>query len=96
MDSPKYRFQFTRAVEMAGVEETLLLSVIAAEGIYGRARVRLDGEFATNPAERTCSVAAGNEVGPNIAKIFTEFLVLEVGEAAFDVDGDHQLSRYPM
>lgn len=90
MDGKHYVFTFKDSVPMAGVEETLLMAVVAAEGIHGRARVRLDAKYATDVVSRTCTVSAENEVGQGVAKIFTELLVLEIGEGAFEVsDGEN-------
>ena len=89
MDGKHYVFTFQDSVPMVGVEETLLMAVVAAEGIHGRARVRLDAKYTTNAEDRTCAVSAQNDVGQSVAKIFTELLVLEIGEGAFEVsDGD--------
>lgn len=89
MDGKHYVFTFNDSVPMAGVEETLLMAVVAAEGIHGRARVRLDVKFAANAEGRTRTVSADSEAGQSVAKIFTELLVLEIGEGAFEVsDGE--------
>lgn len=90
MDGKHYVFTFNDSVSMAGVEETLLMAAVAAEGIHGRARVRLDAKFATNAEDRTCTVSADNEAGQSVAKIFTELLGLEIGEGAFEVSGRGQ------
>lgn len=89
MDGKHYVFTFSDTVPMAGVDETLLMAVVAAEGIHGRARVRLDVKFATNAEGRTCTVSADSEAGQSVAKIFAELLVLEIGDGAFEVsDGE--------
>ena len=87
MDAPEYCFRFSREAPMADVEETLILAAIAAEGLHGRARVRLEGRFSADPQERTCMIRADTEVGRSIARIFTEMLILEIGDSAFDVSG---------
>ncbi|MBU1073154.1 hypothetical protein KKG45_07895 [bacterium] len=93
MEESEYRFCFNDAVNMPDVEETLLMAVIAAEGIHGRARVWLDAQFDATPEDRTCTVSADNEVGQSIARIFTEMLTLEFGEAAFQVGRYTSLRR---
>ena len=85
MDAIEYRFEFDATVAMSDVEEMLLMAVIAAEGIHGRARVLLDGDFSTDPANRTCLIGARSQVGQDICRIFIEFLNLEISEDAFDV-----------
>ena len=85
MKSSNYEFRFGDRPPMDGVEETFLMSVIAAEGIHGRARVRLDGRFDLNHDGRVCTINSDNKVGEDIAKIFAEFLLLEFGEDGFEV-----------
>lgn len=80
-----YLFSFPSAADMAEVEETLLMSVIAAEAIHGRARVRLEARFTASSESRTCTINADAQVGQDVARIFTEFLNLQVGEDAFTV-----------
>ncbi|MGD9549284.1 MAG: hypothetical protein AB7V45_17310 [Candidatus Krumholzibacteriia bacterium] len=85
MTEEHFLFEFSSTADMAKVENALLMAVVAAEGIHGRSRVSLEAEFNTNQAVRTCLVNAGNQVGTDIAKVFTEFLNLEVGEDAYKV-----------
>lgn len=87
MNAPRYCFKFTNAVDMRDVEETLLMSVIAAEAVHGRARVHLDARFNVDATNRSCVVGADSVVGQDIAKVFTEFLLLDVGESAFEING---------
>jgi len=88
MKGSNYEFRFGDGLPMAGVEETFLMSVIAAEGIHGRARVRLDASFNVDQDRRICTVNSDNQVGEDIAGIFAEFLLLEFGEDGFEVVRD--------
>jgi len=81
-----YRYRFADSVSMQEVEETLLLSIVAVEALHGRSRVNLDAEFTLDEKQRGCEVDAGNEVGCDIARIFTGLLTTEIGESAFSVD----------
>ena len=80
-----YQFEFNKTADMAAVENALLMAVIAAEGIHGRSRVNLEANFNTNQAVRTCLVNADNQVGEDIAKVFTEFLNLDIGEDTYRI-----------
>ncbi len=80
-----YQYHFAYSASMRDVEETLLLSVIAAEALHGRSLVRLDASFCMDEKKRSCIVDAGTEVGRHIARIFTGFLAREFGEDAFKV-----------
>jgi hypothetical protein len=85
MDAKNYKFVFDDFVDMAAVENALLMAVIAAEGIHGRSQVNLDATYSTDKPGRTCRVNADNQVGYEIARVFTEFLNLEIGEDAFTI-----------
>ena len=93
MTKDDYRFRISKGSTMHEVEETLLMAVIAAEGIHGRAQVRLDGRFNLDPEKRLCTINSDNKVGEDIAKIFAEFLRLDLGEEGFRVGGPKKPSR---
>lgn len=81
-----YRYRFPPPVEMAQVEETLLLATMAAEGLHGRSRVQLEAKFQCDAATRTAEIVAGTEVGEAIARVFTALLNTTIGESAFKVE----------
>lgn len=85
MKSDIYSYTFSNDLVMQDIEETLLLSVIAAEALHGRSKVNLDAKFRLDERQRTCEVDASNDVGRDIARIFTGLLTTEFGEAAFQV-----------
>ena len=85
MERESYRYRFADAASMQDVEETLLLSVIATEALHGRSKVNLDARFQLDNRQRTCEVDASNEVGRDIARIFTGLLTSQMGEDAFKV-----------
>jgi len=80
-----YRYRFTDAVDLQEAEGTLLLAFVAAEGIHGEARVRLDGAYTLDPTIRAIVVDAGTPVGQDVAGIFTRLLACEFGPDAFHV-----------
>jgi len=81
-----YRFKFTSSIDITDVEDSLLLSVYATEGVHGTAKVRMDGEFHVDRERRSCVVDATTPVGQMIARVFTGFLVREFGEQSFEVE----------
>jgi site-specific DNA-adenine methylase len=85
MTEDHYEFEFNKSADMAKVENSLLMAVIAAEGIHGRSKVNLDARFNTSLDDRRSQVNADNSVGEDIAKVFTEFLNLEIGEYSFRI-----------
>jgi hypothetical protein len=79
------RYAFRVAVPAKDIEETLLLAVLAAEGLHGQSRVRLDATYFFDKEKHACVIDAGSEVGQDICKMFTGFAIREFGESAFIV-----------
>ncbi len=86
MSRTLYRYSFRPTVDLAEVEDSLLLAVYAAEGVHGQAQVRMDGAFLLEERQRACVVDATTPVGETIARVFTRFLAREFGEDAFTVE----------
>jgi len=86
MSRPVYRYTFDPKTSLAEARDSLFLSVFAAEGIHGRAQVRLDAAFCLDEKKRACVVDAATPVGRTIAQIFTGLLSREFGEDAFTVE----------
>ena len=85
MITEAYRYRFGENVDLAEAENTLLLSVLAAEGLHGEARVRMDAGYAIDPSIRVIVVDASTEVGQVVNSIFTAFLLREFGRLSFHV-----------
>ncbi len=86
MDRTLNRYRFTEAVPMQEAEDSLMLAVLAAEGIYGRSRVRLETSFALDAAKRACVIDASTEVGQHVSRVFTTFITKQFGEEAFRLE----------
>jgi len=82
-----YRFTFDEPTPLTEIRDSLFLAIFCAEGLHGRAQVRLDAGFALDEERRTCVVDAATPVGRSVARIFTELLAREFGEDAFTVEG---------
>jgi hypothetical protein len=78
-----YRYRFAERVGLRDAGDTLLLAVLAVEGLFGAARVRMDFAFATDEAIRVIVVDASTDVGQAVSGIFTAFLSREFGPDAF-------------
>jgi len=100
----KYTYKFKPEIPMDAVKDSLLLAVMAVEGLKGRTRIQLEARFRLDRIERSCVIDANTVVGDSIARIFTRFLAKEFGEQAFKVkradssietsssDEDHEIS----
>ena len=86
MNRQAYRYEFTDQTSLADVKDSLFLAIFAAEGVHGRAQVRLDVGFCLDEKARACVVDAGTAVGKTVAQIFTGLLTRQVGEGAFTVE----------
>lgn len=82
----KYRYQIVKGISLKEVEYSLLLAVMAVEGIFGRSQVKLDAAFRLDRKKRCCTIDGDTEIGYSVAKIFTAFLTYEFGERAFEVE----------
>ena len=86
MSRDVYRYTFDEKTSLTEVRDSLFLAVFSAEGIHGRAQVRLDAAFCLDEKKRACVVDAATPVGRTVAQIFTGLLTREFGEDAFAVE----------
>ena len=85
MNKVMYRYQFKDRVRLQDAEETLLLSIFAAMGIHGEARVRMDCGYALDEVIRVIVVDAGTTVGRDVNAIFSALAMREFGPLSFQV-----------
>ena len=99
MKPQSYQYTFEPAVPAEQIKDCLFMAAVAAECLHGRESVRLDASFQFNPADKTCTVRGGNEIGSTIARVFSGFLVQRLGEDAFKVTqtfiGEDNEEDYP-
>ena len=79
------RYSFRTTIPSGDIEETLLLAVMAAEGIHGQSQVRLDAAYSFDEGKHACVIDCGSDVGRNICRIFAGFAIREFGEDSFSV-----------
>jgi len=80
-----YRYRFFRDIDLREARGTLLLALLAAEGLFGRTRVRMDAAWAEDDGINVIVIDAGTLVGITVCLIFTAFLTAEFGADGFDV-----------
>lgn len=85
MASGVYRFVVKPSVPLDEAELSLQLAILAAEGLFGGARVRMDVGYRLDKSGRTLVVDANTEVGSAVVRMFTAFLTREFGDRAFEV-----------
>jgi len=81
-----HRYQFKTTVPADEIESTLLLAVMAVEGLHGVSRVRLEASYCFDPENHACVIDTETIVGQDISRIFTGFAIREYGETAFRVE----------
>jgi hypothetical protein len=80
-----HRFRFEPEVPLEQAETTLVLAIIAAEALHGQAAVRLSMRYLFGEEKRACVIDGDSEAARHVILIFTQFLIHEFGENAFQV-----------
>ena len=86
-------YTFKTTIPAGDVEETLLLAVLAAEGLHGQSEVRLEAAYDFDHEQHACVIDCGSEVGRDICRMFTGFALREFGEDAFRVSHCRGIAR---
>ena len=90
MTADVYRFEMDKTVPLLEAEQSLHLALIAVQGLFGQARVRMDAAYHVNESRRVIVVDGTTEIGLALVRVFTEFLLREFGGEAFEVRRVHQ------
>ena len=85
MSKTVYRFQFEDDVPLEEAETSLILAIIAAEALHGQPAVRLSLRYLFSEEKRACVIDGDNEVAHQVVLIFTQFLLRQFGDDAFQV-----------
>jgi len=80
-----YRYRFAGNVDLREAKKTLVLAMLATEGLFGPDRVRKDAAWACDESINVIVIDAGTLVGRMLCLIFSAFIANEFGSAAFDV-----------
>ena len=81
-----YKYVFDSSVDIADVETSLLLALLATESLHGESQVRLEAAHAMDAEGRACVIDAGGDVGRDLNRLFVGFVRREFGEDAFRVE----------
>lgn len=80
-----FRFTFGSKAHLSEAEATHHLAMLAAEGLFGQARVRLDFGYHVDTPRSTLIVDGCTPTGDAIVRVFTAFLVDEFAGDGFAV-----------
>lgn len=79
------RFEFGQAADLAEIERTLHLAVLAVEGLHGEARVRLEVRYRVDESSNAILIDGQTASGRAVARILAAFLGRELGPQGFKV-----------
>lgn len=85
MNTSVFKFTFGAGVALVDVEATLQLAILAAEGLFGESRVRMEVSYHCDAPRSTIVVDGSTGPGDAVMRIYTGFLTREIGPDAFSV-----------
>lgn len=85
MNSGTYQVIFDVSIPLDDAQDTLDLSVIAAEALHGQSQVRLEADCKIGASARTCIIQAMSPAGRDLLLIFVGYLAEEFGKKSFSV-----------
>lgn len=86
MHNDVYRYSFSPSLDMAEVEATVMLAILATESLHGQSGVRLEMHHTFDAEKRSCVIDASNEVGRDLNRLFIGFISREFGHNNFKVE----------
>ena len=86
MDRSIYRYKLSPKISMIDAWNSLFLSILASESIYGRAEVRTGLRFYLDDEEHTCYFDARSDVGQHTLKVFTGLITEQFGNDSYSID----------
>ena len=86
MNREVHRYNFESSVLPEEIESSVLLAILAAEGLHGQSQVRLDARYLFDAEKRACVIDASTDVGRDVSRIFAGFAIREFGESSFTVE----------
>lgn len=86
MEQSEYTYRFSSELDIAELQATLTLAIMATESLHGESRVRLEAGHSFDAANRCCKIDARNDVGRDLNRLFLGFISREFGADAFQVE----------
>lgn len=83
MTNSTYRFEFDRGTDLDDAESTLHLAILAAEGLYSEAQIRLGFAYHRDEANHCLHLSGGDDLSATVVHIFTALATKEFGATAF-------------
>jgi hypothetical protein len=86
VSSQIYRYTFKEQLDIAEVEATVNLALLANESLHGESRVRLETRHQFDAGTRTCIIDASCETGVDLNRLFLGFVSREFGADSFRIE----------
>ena len=96
MTTNVYRITIDRTAKVGEAEQTLHLAILAAEGLFGAAQVRMDMAYHVDEPRQVLMIDGSTAVGSAVIRMFTSLLLHEIGREAFTVRRVPQIHRSPL
>ena len=78
------RFKFNLEIDRDVIEWHIAQSILASEGVFGQAKVRLNAAYLA--ADNKVVIDVSSPVGEQIAEVFTWRITKEFGEDSFSLE----------
>jgi hypothetical protein len=85
MESQVHRYRFVESLDIAEVQATITLALLATESLHGESRVRLEMCHDFDVGNRTCTVEATGDVGRDFNRLLSGLISKEFGRDSFQV-----------
>ena len=85
MTAQWYRFTISERADFMEAEATLHLAILAAEGLYGESRVRMDVSYIADETRSVICIDGATPTGDATVRIFASLLSREFGPDGFSV-----------
>jgi len=85
MHATTYLFRFDDATELDEAESTLHLAILAAEGLFSEALLRVSFSYHRDDPGHSLLINGGEEISETVVRIFTSFAIKEFGSTAFTI-----------
>lgn len=80
------RFTFPEPVDLGAVEHDMTLSLLVAEFIHGKPRVRLEAGYDVAPCENSLKLLVSGPAGETAVQVFAGFCSIGFGEDGYLVE----------
>ncbi len=82
----RMKFTFRGNGDLEGAEHDLTVSLLVAEFIHGKPRVRLEAGYDLAPSKKSLRLRVSGPAGETAAQVFAGFCAIRFGEEGYTVE----------